>query len=89
MPHPVVLVYVLASLVAFAAIGLDKRAARRNTRRTPEATLHLIELLGGVPGSLLAQQVFRHKRAKVSFFVVSWLILALHLTAWIVWWRQG
>ena len=65
-------VVLLASTVALAAMWRDKRAAERGARRTPEATLHLIELAGGWPGSLLAQRLFRHKTRKLSYQVVFW-----------------
>jgi hypothetical protein len=37
-----------------------------------EKVLHASELLGGWPGALLAQQLFRHKTRKVSYQLVSW-----------------
>ncbi|TFW08951.1 DUF1294 domain-containing protein [Oxalobacteraceae bacterium OM1] len=74
--------YAAASLAAFAAYGFDKSAARRaahgNARRTPERTLHLLGVLGGWPGALLAQQVFRHKTQKTSFLALFWLTVALN-----------
>ena len=67
----------LSSLIAFAAHGLDKRAARLGRRRTPERTLHLLELIGGWPGALLAMKVFRHKTRKASYFLVTALIVVV------------
>lgn len=82
MPLPAWLaVYAIASLVTFLAYGLDKRRAQRGGRRVPEATLHLLELCGGWPGALVAQQVFRHKRRKARYLVVFAAIAALHLAA--------
>jgi uncharacterized membrane protein YsdA (DUF1294 family) len=75
--------YAVASVIAFAAYGLDKRAARHGQRRTPERTLHIIELLGGWPGALLAQQFFRHKTRDQSFRLVFFSIVALHLAVWV------
>jgi uncharacterized membrane protein YsdA (DUF1294 family) len=49
-------VYGLMSLITFVVYYLDKRAARLGRPRTPEATLHVLELLGGWPGALLAQR---------------------------------
>jgi uncharacterized membrane protein YsdA (DUF1294 family) len=83
----ILFIYAGASLVAFAAYGLDKRAAVRGRRRIREATLHAIELAGGFPGALLGQQVFRHKRAKAGYMVVVGLIALAHLGGWAVWWR--
>ena len=77
----ILLAYAAVSAVTFVALALDKRAAVRGRRRTPEATLHLLELLGGFPGSFLAQQLLRHKRSKPSYQFVFWLIVAAHLAA--------
>ena len=59
----------------------DKRAAQRGRRRTPENTLHLIALLGGWPGALVAQGLFRHKTSKRSFQIVFWIPLILNVAA--------
>jgi uncharacterized membrane protein YsdA (DUF1294 family) len=45
--------------------------------------LHLVELLGGWPGALVAQQCFRHKTRKLSYQMVVWLIVAAHQLVWI------
>lgn len=66
------------SAMAFVMYGLDKWAAKRNARRTPENTLQLCALLGGWPGALLAQQVFRHKSSKRSFQVVFWFMVVIN-----------
>jgi uncharacterized membrane protein YsdA (DUF1294 family) len=81
--------YALVSLLTLVVYAWDKRAARRGGRRTPEATLHLLELLGGWPGALVAQRLIRHKNAKPGYQIVFWLIVALHLAAWValVRWR--
>lgn len=77
--------YAGMSVAALAVYARDKRAARRGGRRTPEATLHLLELLGGWPGALLAQRWLRHKNAKPGYQAAFWAIVALHLGAW-GWW---
>jgi len=62
------------SLLSLLTYGLDKHQARGNGQRIPEATLLLIDFLGGWPGGAWAQQRFRHKTVKktyrVKFFVV-------------------
>ncbi|MBB4011069.1 DUF1294 domain-containing protein [Niveibacterium umoris] len=73
--------YGLLSIVSAATYARDKRAAFRGARRTPEATLHLIDLAGGWPGGLLAQQLFRHKTRKVSFQIGFWLTVVTNLAA--------
>ncbi len=77
--------YLLASLLSFLQYWLDKRSARSGGRRTAENTLHLVELAGGWPGALIAQQRFRHKTRKASYQAVFWLIVAVHQLFWIDW----
>jgi uncharacterized membrane protein YsdA (DUF1294 family) len=71
--------YGLMSLICFVAYYRDKQFAIRGLRRTPEARLHLYEVLGGWPGGLLAQRVIRHKNRKLSYQLVFWLIVLLHV----------
>ncbi|WPB72923.1 DUF1294 domain-containing protein [Archangium violaceum] len=81
--HPLpFLAYLVASPAAFALYWDDKRNATRGAWRTSEAMLHFFELVGGWPGALIAQQVFRHKTRKVSFQVVFWGIVLLHQLFW-------
>lgn len=72
---PVVLLfaYLAASLISYVLYCLDKAAAGKGRQRTPEATLHLVDFLGGWPGALLAQYQFRHKTLKASFQSFFWL----------------
>ncbi|GAA1055302.1 hypothetical protein GCM10017608_24230 [Agromyces luteolus] len=64
--------YGAASLVAFTAYGADKAAAQRSAPRVAEQTLHLVDLAGGWPGAIVAQQLFRHKTRKRSFRRSFW-----------------
>ncbi|QHF03129.1 DUF1294 domain-containing protein [Pseudomonas asturiensis] len=75
----------VVSLLAFLLYRHDKLQAGKGGQRTPENVLHATELLGGWPGALLAQQVFRHKTRKVSFQIVFWLIVLVHQAFWIDW----
>lgn len=77
------LAYAIASVLAFSLYWYDKQQARTGQWRTPENVLHGVELLGGWPGALVAQQLFRHKTRKVSYQVFFWLIVALHQVVWI------
>ncbi|MFO0975445.1 MAG: DUF1294 domain-containing protein [Planctomycetaceae bacterium] len=67
------------SLVCFVTYGWDKRRATSGGRRVPEKTLHILSLLGGWPGALLGQRFFRHKTKKLSFLIVFWCTVALHV----------
>lgn len=67
-----------ASVFTFLAYWQDKRLARAKTWRTPETTLHLLELLGGWPGAFLAQRRLRHKSSKGTYQFVFVLIIGLY-----------
>lgn len=71
-------IYAVLSVISFALYALDKNAAQTGRWRTKESTLHLLDLLGGWPGGLVAQQLFRHKIAKPTFQIVFWLTVVLN-----------
>ena len=71
----------LLSVLTYGLYAKDKRAARRDLRRTPEQTLHLLSLLGGWPGALMAQAQLRHKTQKQPFKMLLWLTIIAHLLA--------
>ncbi|MBR7742561.1 DUF1294 domain-containing protein [Phycicoccus sp. BSK3Z-2] len=72
-------VYLVLGLVSFALYRVDKRAARDRTRRIPESGLHLVDLLGGWPGGLVARPLFRHKTTKQPFRTVFWLTAVVNV----------
>ena len=78
-----------ASVAAFLAHGIDKHAAARQGRRVPEAALHLLALLGGWPGALLAMGLLRHKTRKAGFLLVTAGIVVLHAALAYAAWRRG
>ena len=78
-------VYGAASSVTFIAYASDKARAVDAEWRVSESTLHFLEVLGGWPGALFAQQCLRHKTAKSGYQVIFWLIVATHLGLW-TWW---
>lgn len=81
LPLLVLGLYLGLSAVAFIAYAVDKSAARKNARRTPENTLHLLGLAGGWPGALVAQGLLRHKSSKRSFQMAFWLTVAVNCGA--------
>lgn len=83
---PALYIYLGMSIAAFIVYGIDKQSARTGDWRTSEATLHWIGFLGGWPGAILAQLLFRHKTRKPSFQFVFWTIVAVHIGFWA--WRQ-
>lgn len=74
---------VLTSLIAFVLYGWDKRQAKRDGWRVPEDKLHLMAWLGGWPGALAGQQVFRHKTQKKSFKFMTGLACLMHIALFV------
>nr|WP_283105629.1 DUF1294 domain-containing protein [Shewanella kaireitica] len=80
IPLAAAVYFLAASGITFIAYALDKQAAKKQSWRIQEFKLHLLALLGGWPGALLAQQTLRHKSAKNSFKIVLWLSILVNLT---------
>lgn len=78
--------YAFMSALSFILYAMDKSAAKRRAWRTAEATLHLSGLVGGWPGGLVAQRVFRHKTKKQSFQFVFWagVVANIGVLAWLL-----
>jgi len=53
----------------------DKLAARKNNRRIPERTLHILELLGGVFANMVLIYSIHHKNRKFRYFWVTWVVM--------------
>lgn len=71
---------VLMSGVTLVLYRWDKRqSGKAGRKRVAEATLHLMELLGGWLGGAIARAWFKHKSKKLKFRVVSWGIVVLHV----------
>ena len=80
--------YAAASVVTLVAYGVDKAAAGLGRRRVPENALHLLCLLGGWPGALVAMPLFRHKRRQTFHVAVTALIALAHVAGWAWWMRR-
>lgn len=77
--------YLLAiNLAGFAAMGADKRRARRNRWRIRERTLFLLAALGGSPGVWAGMYAFRHKTRhnRFRFGIPAILLAQAALIAW-------
>jgi uncharacterized membrane protein YsdA (DUF1294 family) len=75
--------YLAMSAICFCSYALDKSAARRGERRTPESRLLVLGLLGGWPGAVLAQQWLRHKTVKQPFRQLFWCSVAVNLAGFV------
>lgn len=80
-PMMLLIPYALFSLLAVAMYGADKSAARRGTWRVSEANLHLVGVVGGWPGALVARHAFRHKTRKQPFRSVFWVTVVINCVA--------
>ncbi|NOQ81446.1 MAG: DUF1294 domain-containing protein [Methylophaga sp.] len=72
--------YITLSFIIFILYAVDKSAARNNKQRISERTLHLVALLGGWPGAMIAQKVFRHKTKKQAFRLIFWITVATNVS---------
>jgi uncharacterized membrane protein YsdA (DUF1294 family) len=70
---------VIASIVTFALYGWDKRQAGLQRWRVPEKRLHWLSLVGGWPGAIIGQRLFRHKTQKLSFKLMFWVAVLIHV----------
>jgi uncharacterized membrane protein YsdA (DUF1294 family) len=85
--HPVYAYLAAINLITFLFYGYDKRQSQSNNFRVPELILHLLALLGGTPGALLGQLVFRHKTKKLSFRIVFLAIVLIQVGLGFCYWR--
>ncbi len=67
--------------------GYDKRQAVVGRTRVPEVVLHAAALLGGSPGALAGQMLFRHKTQKRRFKMVFAAIVLVQIVAVYAYWR--
>ena len=76
------LVYFISiNITAVIAYMYDKHIAVSNNggMRVPEAVLHFLEFLGGSPSAVLLREFMNHKRKKIPFWTVSWMIIAIQV----------
>lgn len=85
LPFELAFVFAGLSAVTCVVYALDKHAARTRRWRTRESTLHALELAGGWPGALVAQQLLRHKSRKPGYRIVFWCMVALNIGALAAW----
>ena len=75
--------FAVVNVFAFAQIYFDKLRAKQGKRRVPEKDLLASAILGGWPGSFLAQQLFRHKTKKDSFKIAFWIASAISVIGYL------
>ncbi|EIQ79983.1 hypothetical protein SF123566_8601 [Shigella flexneri 1235-66] len=85
--HPFVMWCLLANVLTLVIYGADKMAARKAWHRVPESTLLVFGVVGGWPGAIAGQQLFRHKTQKQPFktyFIIS-ILLSVSAMAAVYW----
>ncbi|MFS1489052.1 DUF1294 domain-containing protein [Vibrio splendidus] len=75
--------YLVTGLVTFFVYAKDKRAAINGSWRVPEKTLHILSVVGGWLGALIAQDKLRHKTQKQPFRAIYWLTVAMNVAAFV------
>ncbi|MFK7831429.1 MAG: DUF1294 domain-containing protein [Congregibacter sp.] len=83
IPKHILGIYLLLSVATFLVYAWDKSAARRGAWRTSERTLHLLGVIGGWPGAVLAQNHLRHKSSKLSFLRLFWVTAIVNCAAFV------
>jgi uncharacterized membrane protein YsdA (DUF1294 family) len=79
--HYLLLINILTLLI----FAMDKQWSINKQRRVPEKTLWLLSLIGGSVGGIVAMEICRHKRQKIGFVVVMYLILVVQLIVGVYW----
>ena len=79
---------ILINLTAITLTILDKRAAKRNTRRVRERTLLLSAVLGGSFAMLVTMTCIRHKTKHAKFMLGLRAIIILQIVVIAILWRQ-
>ena len=79
LPPWIFVLYGISSSITYGLYALDKVRAQRREWRISENTLHLLELAGGWPGALLAQEYKRHKTVKTSYQLIFWFMVGGNL----------
>lgn len=67
------------NISALLFMSIDKASAQRGSFRIPEKLLLLMAALGGTIGIFLGSQLFKHKRAKGSFYLLLFIIFAFQI----------
>jgi uncharacterized membrane protein YsdA (DUF1294 family) len=76
-------VYVVGSILAVVLYRIDKSAAGTRRRRIPEATLLFVGVIGGWPGAIIGQQLFRHKTIKKPFVAAFWVSVVANVAVFV------
>ncbi len=77
---PVAAAYLLLSCLLLWLYRFDKRTAQASGRTSvPDTILHLLSLIGGWPGGLMAQLRYHHHTANIRFVRIFWFTVAANV----------
>lgn len=79
-----VLGYMTMSVITFGFFYVDKKRAEEDRWRLTETSMHVLEILGGWPGSIVALGMLRHKTRKAEYLAMLCVIIAVHVLTWIL-----
>ena len=75
-----IFLYLLAiNALTYFLYWWDKRCARKQSSRVPEAVLLLAGFAGGSVAGFAAQRIIRHKNRKTSFQVKFWVLVVVQI----------
>lgn len=79
LPIFIIISYIVMSIITYTIYYIDKSRAINDEYRISEQILHILSLIGGWMGALLAQQRLRHKNKKISFQIIFWITVIVHI----------
>ncbi len=80
LPLYIIVFYGTISVITYFSYSVDKSKSITKEYRTSEKSLHLLSLIGGWMGAIIAQQRFRHKNKKISFQIVFWITVIFNIS---------
>ncbi len=80
----IIIYFIAVNILGFALMGIDKRRARKNAFRIPEATLFAVAIIGGSLGSTIGMHVFRHKTKHWYFLFGMPIILIAQIVIFVL-----
>ena len=79
MSQNFIIYLVVINIIAFLAMGIDKRRSQKKEWRISEKALLGLAFIGGSVGAILGMYVFRHKTKKIYFHILFYVALVLQI----------
>lgn len=75
----IIIYLIIINIIAFLAMFIDKKKAKKGRWRIKESTLLFLALMGGSIGEIIGMHVFHHKTQKPKFFIGVPVIIVLQI----------